>query len=237
MEFLVDLGDFLGDPAHWFGTRGIFFRTYEHLYVSIAATLAGAAVVMPPALALAHAGRGAFVTGALVNVGRAVPSFGIVVLAAPITLSWGLGMGAWPTLLALFALALPPIFINTYTGVRGVDPAAVEAGRGMGMTEREVLFSIEVPLGAPVIVAGIRIAFVQVIATATIGAVLPFGGLGRFIIDGFAKRDDAEVFVGAVCVALLCLGAERAMTGLERRLVPGAARAEAEPQVVEAVPV
>lgn len=234
MDFLGDLVAWLSVAEHWIGPRGILFRTYEHTYISIASTAAGAAVAMPPALLLAHYGRGAFLSTALVNVGRAVPSFGIVVLAAPITLAWGLGLGAWPTFFALFALTLPPVFTNSYTAVRGVDPATVEAARGMGMTETEILLAVEVPSGAPVIIAGVRVAFVQVIATATIGAVLPFGGLGRFIIDGFAKTDEVEVFVGAVCVALLALGAERALTLVQRRFLPAGVGRVAEP--VDPVP-
>jgi osmoprotectant transport system permease protein len=226
MELLSDVLAFLSDGQHWLGSRGIFIRLWEHVYISVGSTAVAAALAVPPAMLLAHGRRGAFIANALVNVGRAVPSFGIVVLAAPITLRFGLGLASWPTFLALLALALPPIFTNTYTGIAGVDPSVVDAARGMGMTERDILLRIELPNAAPVVLAGIRIAFVQVIATATIGAVLTFGGLGRFIIDGFAKgaAGEAEVLVGALLVALLALGAERAFTVFERRFLPAGVR-------------
>jgi osmoprotectant transport system permease protein len=226
MELLSDVLAFLSDGQHWFGSRGIFVRLWEHVYISVGSTAVAAALAVPPAMLLAHARRGAFIANALVNVGRAVPSFGIVVLAAPITLRFGLGLASWPTFLALLALALPPIFTNTYTGIADVSPSLVDAARGVGMTERQVLTRVELPQAAPLILAGGRIALVQVIATATIGAVLTFGGLGRFIIDGFAKGagGHAEVMVGALLVALLALGAERGFTLVERRLLPTGVR-------------
>ncbi len=226
MDLLTDVAAFFGDAGHWVGDRGILVRLYEHVFISAVSTAAAAAIALPPALILAHARRGAFFANALVNVGRAVPSFGIVILAAPITLRLGLGLASWPTFLALLALALPPIFTNAYVGVAGVSASAVDAARGMGLKEREILLGIELPYAAPVVIAGVRIALVQVIATATIGAVLTFGGLGRFIIDGFAKGAGgrAEVLVGATLVALLALGAEKGLTFLERRVLPAGVR-------------
>ena len=226
MDLLSDVLAFLSDGQHWLGSRGIFVRLWEHVYISVGSTAVAAALAVPPAMLLAHGRRGAFIANALVNVGRAVPSFGIIVLAAPITLRFGLGLASWPTFLALFALALPPIFTNTYTGIADVSPSLVDAARGVGMTERQVLTRVELPQAAPLILAGGRIALVQVIATATIGAVLTFGGLGRFIIDGFAKGagGHAEVMVGALLVALLALGAERGFTLVERRLLPTGVR-------------
>lgn len=226
MDLLPDVLAFLSDGERWLGSRGIFIRLWEHVYISVGSTAVAAALAVPPAMLLAHGRRGAFIANALVNVGRAVPSFGIVVLAAPITLRFGLGLASWPTFLALVALALPPIFTNTYTGIADVSPSLVDAARGVGMTERQVLTRVELPQAAPLILAGGRIALVQVIATATIGAVLTFGGLGRFIIDGFAKGagGHAEVMVGALLVALLALGAERSFTLVERRLLPSGVR-------------
>lgn len=226
MDLLSDIFGFVADADRWLGDRGILLRLWEHIYISVGSTLAAASLAAPPALFLAHARRGAFVANALVNIGRAVPSFGIVILAAPITLRFGLGLGSWPTFIALLALALPPIFTNTYTGIATVSPPLVEAARGVGMTERQILFRVELPQASPLILAGLRISLVQVIATATIGAVLTFGGLGRFIIDGFAKGagGEAEVIVGAILVALLGLGAERGFTFVERSLLPPGVR-------------
>lgn len=222
MEFFGEVLSWFGEPARWAGPRGIPMRVYEHLLVSFMAAAAAAACIIPPAVTLAHYRRGAFIASAGVNIGRAVPSLGIIVLAAMLTVRAGLGMAFWPTFVALFALALPPIFTNTYTGVSEVDPAAVEAARGTGMREREIMGRIELPLAAPLVVAGLRVATVQVIATATLGAVLAYGGLGRYIIDGLARRDYAEVFGGAVLVAGLTVATEGAFTLAERRfLAPG----------------
>jgi osmoprotectant transport system permease protein len=155
-----------------------------------------------------------------VNIGRAIPSFAIVVLFLPISSRLGLGIGFWPTFLALLFLAVPPMFTNTYAGVAGVEPDLVEASRGMGMTDREVLTRVELPLASPVILAAIRVAAVQVTATATLGALVGWGGLGRFIVDGFATQDNVEVFAGAVLVAGLAIVLEVLLGWVERRVVP-----------------
>jgi osmoprotectant transport system permease protein len=141
-------------------------------------------------------------------------------LALPITVALGLGFGFWPTFLALLFLAIPPMFANTYTGVAGVDPELVEAARGMGMTDTQSIIRVEVPTASPIILAAVRIAAVQVVATATLGAVVGWGGLGRYIIDGFAIQDNVTVFAGALLVAGLALVTQVTMTALERVLVP-----------------
>ncbi len=184
------------------------------------ATSLAVLVAIPPAVVLGHRKQGGtFVVGA-VNIFRAVPSFGIVVLALPITVALGLGFGFWPTFLALLFLAIPPMFTNTYTGVAGVDSDVVEAARGMGMTERQIMTGVEVPAASPIILAAVRVATVQVVATATLGAVVAWGGLGRYIIDGFAIQDGVLVFAGALLVGGLALVTEVGMSYLERVIVP-----------------
>jgi osmoprotectant transport system permease protein len=155
-----------------------------------------------------------------VNIGRAIPSFAIVAIALPIAIRFGLGFGFWPTWLAVFFLALPPIFTNTYTAIRSVDPDAVSAARGMGLRERDVLVGVEIPLGAPLMIAATRVASVQVIATAPLGALVGWGGLGRFIIDGLAVRDFPQVFAGALLVAGLAVITELAFSAFERLFLP-----------------
>lgn len=220
MEFLGDVVDFLTDPANWSGNAGIPNRLWEHLQLSAFSVVVALALALPPALWLGHIRRGGFLAVSLVNIGRAVPSFGIVAIALPISIKLGFGLGFWPTFLALVALALPPIFTNTYTGVAGVDPALVEAGKGMGMTGRQVLTDVEIPSASPLIMAAVRVSAVQVVATAPLGALVAWGGLGRFIIDGFANGDKAEVFVGGLLVALLSFATELAFGWLERSVVP-----------------
>ena len=130
IEFLGEVVTWFTDPAHWTGVNGIPNRLWEHIQITVLATSLAALVAIPPAVVLGHRKLGGtFVVGA-VNIFRAMPSFGIVVLALPITVALGLGFGFWPTFLALLFLAIPPMFTNTYTGVAGVDSDVVEAARG-----------------------------------------------------------------------------------------------------------
>lgn len=212
---LEELRLFFSDPATWWGTGSIPFRLGEHLLLSASAVVIAALLVIPPALWAAHRRRGVVMAAAMVNIGRAVPTFGILV----IVVVW-LGLGPWPALVALIALSGPPMFTNTVAGVLAVDPAVLESAWGMGMTSRMVLTRVEAPLALPVIAEGIRIAISQVIATATLAALAAGGGLGRFIVDGFAQRDQGELLAGAVLVAALAVAAEMAFTRGQRRFIP-----------------
>lgn len=220
MSLLADLVEFFLSAESWAGKDGLAVRTLDHLGLSLFATLVAVVVALPPAVWLGHRKRGAFLGVALVNVGRAVPSFGIVALLVPVSISLGLGLGFWPTFLALVLLAMPPVFTNTYTGVREVDPAVVEAAVGMGMTELEVLRNTEMPLAMPVVWTAVRVSTVQVIATATLGAVIGWGGLGRYLIDGFAQGNDVWILAGAMTVAALAVLADIAFTVAERWVLP-----------------
>jgi osmoprotectant transport system permease protein len=223
------LFEWLTDPVNWSGTDGIPHRFLEHVQISVFATLAATALALPLGLAIGHTGRAEFVTVTAANLGRAIPSFAIVALAFPIAVELGWGLGFWPTFLALFFLAIPPILTNTYVGVKGVDRDTVEAARGMGMREREVLGSIELPLAAPLIVAGIRTSAVQVVATATLGAIVAWGGLGRYIIDGFAQQNDGMLLGGAVLVAALAIVTELGLGLVERLIRPRTTSGRASP--------
>jgi osmoprotectant transport system permease protein len=222
-EFFGEVAAWLTDPANWTGRDGVPNRLWEHVSISALSILIACAVALPAAVILGHTRRGGFLAVTAVNIGRAIPSFGVVALAYSVTLGLGVllsPIGYWPTLIALVALAMPPMFVNAYTGVREVDPALVETARGMGMTEREVLTGVEIPVALPVLMAGVRTASVQVVATAALGAVVGFGGFGRYIIDGLLQRNDAEVFVGGVFVALLAVLTELGLGWVERRTDP-----------------
>jgi len=219
-DFLSELGAFLADPDAWLGGAGLLVRTRDHVLLSLFAIGVAALIALPPAVWLGHRRRGGVVVGALVNVGRAIPSFGILALMLPISLALGLGIGFWPTFVALVALAMPPIFTNTYTGVVEVDPAVTEAARGMGMTGRQLVRRTELPLAMPVIWTALRVSAVQVVATATLGAVVGWGGLGRYVIDGFAQGNDVYVFIGGVSVALLAIATDLAFSFGERFVLP-----------------
>ncbi len=212
---LEEIQLFLADPGTWWGTGSIPLRLAEHLLLSAAAVTIAVALVIPPALWAAHRRRGVLAASAVVNIGRAVPTFGILV----IVVVW-LGLGPWPALIALIGLSGPPMFTNTVAGVLAVNKAVLESARGMGMTGRMVLMKVEFPLALPVIAEGVRIAISQVIATATLAALAAGGGLGRFIVDGFAQRDQGELLIGAVLVAALAVLAETVFTRGQRRLTP-----------------
>jgi len=233
------MGDFLGDLTTWFienwsGSGGYVIRTWEHVQVSGAAVLTAVIVAIPLAAWLGHTRRGGLIAVSVVNIGRALPSFGIVAIALPITIRLARnvpfiesGLGFLPTYVALVALALPPIFTNTYAGISSVSPETVEAARGMGVRGSQILRQIELPMASPVILAGIRTSSVQVVATATLGALVAYGGLGRYIIDGFAIRDDVQIVAGAVLVAALSILTEIVFSLAERRLVPTPLRRDA----------
>ena len=224
MHFLFEVARWFADPAHWHGTDGIPHRVFEHVELSALAVVCAFILAVPAGVVLGHLKRGGVLAVSVVNVGRAIPSFAIVAVALPITIRLHLGFGFWPTWLAVFALALPPMFTQSYTAIRNVDVEAVSAARGMGLTGGEILRDVELPLGAPLITAGIRIAAVQVVATAPLGAVVGWGGLGRYIIDGLSQFDMPKVFAGALLVALLAVATELAFDVLERIVLPRGVR-------------
>src|SRR5687768_172239 len=216
MAFLGDVFAWIGD--NWSGGAGggIDQRVVEHLQISALSVLIALVVALPPAIALGHLRRGGALAINIANIGRALPSFAILVLALQITNR----IGFLPTVIALVALAIPPIFTNTYVGLREVDAEIRESAAGMGMRGTQVLTRIELPMALPLIMAGIRTSAVQVVATATLATLVGWGGLGRYIIDGLATRDFQEVFAGAVLVALLSLLVEIGLSVFQRVVVP-----------------
>lgn len=214
----------LSDPAHWTGSDGVPQRVLEHLEYSVIAMLIAAFLAIPLGLYIGHTGRGRFIGVNLAGAARAIPSLGLLfimfLLLAP-RLS-GDAAFLWPSLIALIVLAIPPILSGAYAGVEGVDPAARDAAKGMGMTGPEVLRKVELPCALPLIFSGLRSATLQVIATATIAAVLGIGGLGRFLIDGQAVRDFPQMASGAVIVAALALVVDLVLALVQRYAVsPG----------------
>ena len=219
MTFFLDVAHWFTTASHWRGDFGIPHRVFEHVAMSAAAIVAGACIALPVGVAIGHTGRGRGLVVNLSNIGRAVPSLAILALAQQtLGLRGWPGFGARPAFLALLALAVPPLLLNAAVGVEGVDEDVRDAARGMGMTGLEMLRMVELPLAAPVIMAGVRTASVQVVATATLAAVTAWGGLGRFIVDGFGQRDNVAVFAGALLVAVLALGTELGLGALQRRL-------------------
>ena len=200
MTVINEVVTWLTDPAQWSGPDGIPVRTLQHLYYSLLATAIAAAIALPIGVFIGHTGRGALFAVNLTNLGRAIPSLGIIILMFTLV-----GFGLVPVLVALIALAVPPIVTNSYIGVRSVDRDVREAAEGMGMRARQVLWRVELPVAMPLIMAGIRTSAVQVVATATLAAFVGLGGLGRYLIDGLAQRDLPQVVGGAILVAVLSL--------------------------------
>ena len=208
VEFIVDRHDLILD------------KTWEHVQLSAAGLAISILIAVPLGVWLGHLHRGSFLAVNLANIGRALPT--LVVIAVGIAF---LGVGFANVVVALVVLAVPPILTNAYVAVDEVDPDAVEAARGMGMTPWQVLRQVEVPLALPLLFVGIRLAAVFVIATATIAAIAGGGGLGEILVNQ-ASYDIAGLVGAAMCVSALALVADAALGGLQRVLTPRGLRAE-----------
>jgi osmoprotectant transport system permease protein len=224
VSFFFEVFAWLTAPEHWVGSDGIPNRISEHLLLSSLTVVVAVLIALPIGVIFGHTGRGGFVAINIANLGRALPSLALLALMLPVALSFKLGLGFWPTFFALVPLGIPPVMTNSYVAVRGVDRDVVEAARGMGLREREVLSRVELPIAAPLIIAGVRNAAVAIVATATLGALVAGGGLGRYIVDGLARQDYPRLFVGAVLVALLSICVELAFGVFERIAVSSGLR-------------
>ncbi|BBB00061.1 putative ABC transporter [Actinacidiphila reveromycinica] len=193
---------FFSDNAHWHGYAGIPHRLEEHLGYTFEALAIAAVIALPIGLITGHTGRGGNALALVATAGRALPSYGLLVL-----MFFWLGIGLVPVMIPLVALAVPPMLVTSYEAIRTVDPAPVDAARGMGMGPVAVLFQVEVPASLPLILSGFRSAAIQVVSTAAIAATV---SLGRYIVDGLYQRNYATVVGGATLIALLAL----AMVGL-----------------------
>jgi osmoprotectant transport system permease protein len=213
IDLFSQLVAWLTSAAQWTGPEGIAQRLLEHAEYSFLSTLVAALIALPIGLLIGHTGRGAFFAINISGFGRALPTVGIVTL---VFLASGLSMT--PVYVSLVALAIPVIVTNTYAGMAAIEADTKDAARGMGMTGLQSLWRVEIPLAAPLIMTGLRLAAVQVIATATIAAYVSFGGLGRYIFDGLAQRDLTQVLGGAALVAGLAVTVDLILAGINRIL-------------------
>ncbi|GAU66566.1 putative ABC transporter permease protein [Streptomyces sp. NBRC 110611] len=203
----------LTTAANWSGENGVWHRLEQHLALTFACLIISALIALPVALTLGHLGRGGALAVNLANVGRAVPTFAVLVLL----LLTPIGRHAqWPTVIALVLFAVPPLLTNAYIGMREVDRDVVRAARGMGMTGAQLVWRVEVPLAFPLVLTGVRIAAVQLVATATLAALVGGGGLGRIITAGFNLASTPQVVAGAVLVAAFALLMEAGFELVER---------------------
>ena len=219
MSVLTDVAAFLAARSNWQPENpdGITARLLEHLqYTGIALAIA-AAIAIPVGLFIGHTGRFAFIAINAGNAGRALPTLGLLSLVVILV-----GIGLVPVIVALVVLAIPPLLTSTYAGLQSVDRAIVDAARGQGMRERQVLLRTEVPIALPILMSGIRNATLQVVATATVAAYVALGGFGRFLVDGLAVREYAQVVAGAILVATLAIVLDLLLAGVQRLVVsPG----------------
>src|SRR6185369_16146510 len=207
---LVEAWQFIvAHPDRFFGAL------LTHVTLSAAALALATAIALPTGVWLAGTRRAASIAIATANVGRTLPSLAVLALVMPL-----LGTGFLPSLFALTLLALPPILLNSYTGIRQVEPEIVDAARGMGMTRGEIVRKVELPIATPVIFAGIRTAAVQVVSGAVLAAYIGGGGLGDFITAGIALMALPQLLVGAIPATLLALGADQLFGRLQRALTP-----------------
>jgi osmoprotectant transport system permease protein len=222
VSFLTFAWDWLKSPQQWHGRNGILTRVLEHLGYSGLSLLIAMLIAIPLGLLIGHYGRGGFVVVNVLNVARAIPTLGLLILVVVL-----LGLSLWAWLIPLVVLAIPAILLNTYEGVAGVDPDLKDAARGMGMTDWQLLWRVEVPVAIPLIMLGLRTAAIFVVATATIAAEIGVGGLGRYIIDGLAANNYGEVAGGAAVIVVLALLVQAVFTGLRRLVVPKGLRLQA----------
>lgn len=215
MGLLGDVATFFGDRESWRGSDGLTHLLAQHLWISVVAMAIACAIALPIGLVLGHLRRGEAIAVNVANIGRAMPSFAVLVIALQV-----LSIGTGPALAALVVLAIPPMVTNSYVGLTGVEDEAREAARGMGMTGWQMFRRVELPLGIPLIMTGVRTAAVQVVATATLAALVGYGGLGLLILRGLRTRNDVEVVAAASTVAVLALVTELGLAFAQQRLTP-----------------
>ena len=220
MNRFGDAVRYLNDPLNWTKRDGILDLLVEHLRISALAVLAALVVAVPVGMLLGHTGRGGGFTVALSNVSRAVPTLALLTVFAVTPI----GFGPTATTIALAVFAVPPMLTNTYVGFRGVDRDVVEAARAMGFSGRQVATRVELPLAMPLLMTGVRTAAVQVVATATLAALVAGGGLGRIITLGFRQQDYGAVVAGAILVAALAILTELLLVAVSWAVTPGEKR-------------
>ena len=222
MSFLSFAWNWLKAPAQWHGPDDIPMRVLQHLGYSGLSLLVAALIALPAGIWIGHTGRGGVVVVNIANVWRAIPTLGLLVLMVVL-----IGFSALAWLVPLAVLAIPPILVNAYAGVAGVDPGLRDAARGMGMTGWQSLRKVELPVALPLIILGLRTGAIFVVATATIAAEIGLGGLGRYIIDGLSQSNYAEVAGGAVLVVALALIVQVIFVILRFLVVPAPLRIQA----------
>ena len=221
MSFFTYAWDWVTQSANWHGSGSIPQQILAHLGYSILPLLIAAVIGIPAGVAVGHTGRGAVFVINMANSWRAIPTLGLLVLLAVY-----LGFSFLTWLLPLVVLAIPPILVNAYEGVAGVEPGVRDAAKGAGMTSWQQVTRVEVPIALPLILVGLRTSAIFVVATATIAAYIGLGGLGRFIIDGLSSYQYGPVAGGALLVVILAVLVLGFFALLSRLVVPAGLRGQ-----------
>lgn len=220
----IGLWEWFSREQTWRGEDGILASLADTVTLCVAVMIVSVLIAVPLAAVLAHHRRGELAATWTLNVGRAIPTFAIAGLLVPISLTQGYGFEPWPIFIALTMLALPPIFLTSYTAVRQVNEGAVNAARAMGFTERDVLIRVELALAVGLILSGIRVAAVAVVATEPLRAFLGGNGLGRYVRDGLGQNNDSLLIGGAILVVALATVTGMVFGALERVALPEGVR-------------
>jgi osmoprotectant transport system permease protein len=212
----MDVLQFIADP-----TNDYLGHTIDYVRICGFTILLAIVIGVTLGVAVSRSAVLGFVAINLSGLMRAIPVIAFLIAALPY-----LGTGFKPAAVALIVLGIPPILLNTYTGIRSIDPAIIDAAKGMGMTTWQIITRIQTPLVLPIIAAGVRTAAVQIIATATLAAIINAGGYGEYILYGVNRFDNAAILAGAIPVAVLAMIIEVLMGWLERRLTPAGLRVQ-----------
>ncbi|SFP32991.1 osmoprotectant transport system permease protein [Amycolatopsis arida] len=216
---IADLWGWLSDPANWQGVDGVPWRVLQHLGYVLSALVIAVLIAVPVGLFVGHTGRGGLVLVGFGNSVRALPTLGLVTFLFLL-----LTDSEAAALVGLVVLAVPSVLAGTYAGVQATEDRVVDAAEGMGMTGRQRLWQVEVPIALPLVLGGVRNATLQLVATAAVAAYIGLGGLGRYVLDGLAILDYGEVAAGAVLTALLAVVLDLVFAGLQRAAVPRGVR-------------
>ena len=222
MNIFLDAFAWLGDPANWQGTGSIPQRIGEHLFYTVIAVAAAAAVAIPAGWVIGHTGKGREVAVAISGAARALPSFGLLFLFVMLV---GVLQRGPAAVVVLMILAIPPILAGAYAGVEAIDRRTIDAARSVGMTEWQILWKVEMPLGLPLLFGGLRSGVLQVVATAVLAAFVNLGGLGFDIVQGIAVRRYDQMLGSALLIIALALLLDALFALLERNAVPRGVRA------------
>jgi osmoprotectant transport system permease protein len=226
VNLFADAVAWILDPSHWGGSDGINTRIIEHIAISLLVVGIATVIAVPIGYVIGHTGKGRGIVVALAGAVRALPTLGLLIL-----LALNLGVGLQAPIFAFVVLAVPSILAGAYAGFDAVDRRIIDAARAVGMTEMQIVFKVEIPLGLPLLMGGVRSAVLQVIATATLADYVGGGGLGSFIFLGLQTGDYAQMLAGSIVVVLLAIVFEVIFSVLQRLVVPAGVAATQSPRV------